>query len=119
MHRAVTQTLHICQSCLPIKDASPPSDADLISLQEKLQAAGLDISVRSVDCLNVCNAPAALSLQAPKRASYVFSGVDIQSDSDDILATCIEHLKSDAGWITQAMACGRLRFCLVARIPSA
>lgn len=115
----MAQLLHICQSCLPTADAVPPSDADLAVLENKLQDAGLDISVKPVDCLNICDAPAALSLQAPKRASYVFSGLNIQTDADDILATCQQHLEAEAGWIKEAMACGRLRFCLVARIPSA
>lgn len=112
------QTLHICQSCIATQKAKPPTSNELAALQEKLSSAGLDVSVKSVDCLNVCDAPAAVSLQALGKASYVFSDIDITTDAEDIISTCQQHLAADNGWIVDALACGRLRFCLVARLPS-
>ena len=114
----MTQMLHICQSCLATKSAKPPSDEALVDLQSKISASGLDVMVQPVDCLNVCDAPTAIALQAPGKASYVFSGIDVSADADDILATCIVHGEAEAGWITNALGCGRLRFCLVARLPA-
>ena len=114
----MTQILHICQSCLATKSAKPPSDEALADLQSKFSATGMDVIVKPVDCLNVCDAPAAIALQAPGKASYVFSGVDVSGDADDILATCEAHAEAESGWISNALGCGRLRFCLVARVPA-
>lgn len=114
----MSQILHICQSCLGTDTAKPPSDRELAALQAKFIAADMNVTVARVDCLNVCDAPAAISLQAADKASYVFSGIDITADAEDIVATCKAHAKAEMGWITDASECGRLRFCLVARLPS-
>ena len=50
-------------------------------------------------------------------ASYVFSGVSLSADLDDIVATCRVYAESPEGIITDAHACGRLRELLVARLP--
>ena len=112
------QILHICTNCLPTDTASAPDDTNLVALQNKLQASGLDIIVKPVDCLNVCSAPAAMSLQAAGLASYVFSDINVEEDGEAILATCKAHLNAESGWIEDATQCGRLRFCLVARLPA-
>lgn len=110
----MTQILHICQSCV----SGAPSDEALAALQASLTKAGVDAAVRSADCLGVCKAPTCLSLQDAGRASYVFSSVDLKTDTDDIIATCQHYAGAEAGWIEDARACGRLRNCLVARLPA-
>lgn len=85
-----------------------------------MQAADLpyDITIEDVECMGGCDQPASIGLQAPNRASYVFSGVDVQKDADDILTTCTAYLEAKDGWIENALSCGRLRHLLRARIPA-
>ncbi len=103
--------LHLCSTCradpLPLED-----------LAEALAAAGIAAEVRLQPCLNVCAAPVALSLQGPGRATCLFSGVDPVADRDDIVATLRAWHDAPAGWIADARPCGRLRHCLVGRVPA-
>lgn len=85
-----------------------------------LAAAGLaeQVTVARAACLGNCAEPRSLALQGPGRASYVFSGLDLQQDAGDIAATCAAYLQAPMGWIEDARPCGRLRLCLRARIPA-
>lgn len=76
------------------------------------------LKVSSVECMGACDTPLALALQGTQRATYLFAGIDVKSDKDDIVATCRTYLDSPAGWIEDARPCGRLRLCLRARIPA-
>ena len=80
----------------------------------------MDARVEIADhaCFSGCAEPTALALQGQGRASYVFSGLDVVADADDIAATCKTYLDSPKGWIEDARPCGRLRMCLRARIPA-
>ena len=69
-------------------------------------------------CLGVCSAPTSLTLQSEKRASYIFTDIDLKRDQADIIATCRLYLDSDNGWIEDARECGRLRHLLHAKIPA-
>jgi len=107
--------LLLCATC---STAEYARDRDAAA--NALDSAGLgdQVMIESVACLGGCEEPASIGLQAPSRASYVFSGVDTVSDASDIAATCRTYLAADKGWIEDARACGRLRFCLRARIPA-
>lgn len=85
-----------------------------------LARAELDRHVSVVEhaCFSGCSEPVAIALQAEGRGSYVFSGVNVARDADDIAATCRTYLDSPKGWIEDARPCGRLRMCLRARIPA-
>lgn len=103
-------TLSLCRLC---------SEAGLLeALRRRIAACDLAgrIRVADSDCLGPC-APLALCLHGPERAGYVFAGLDAQADADDILATCRVWLAAERGWIEDARPCGRLRFCLTARVP--
>ncbi|WP_226688257.1 DUF1636 family protein [Ruegeria arenilitoris] len=108
--------LLICSSCAGTRDRV----AERQAVDNALVRAGLNGRVVISDhaCFSGCAEPTALALQAAGRASYVFSGVDIVTDAEDIVATCKAYLDSPAGWIEDARPCGRLRMCLRARIPA-
>ncbi len=108
--------LLICSSCTGERDR----DAERQAVQAALGRAGLAGRVHLAEhaCFSSCETPTALSLQGQGMASYVFSGIDVIADADDIAATCRTYLDSPAGWIEDARLCGRLRMCLRARIPA-
>ena len=62
--------------------------------------------------------PTAISFRAKGKAAYLFSGIDPATDHDDILAFADLYQAADDGWIEDARPCGRLRFCLIGRIPA-
>ena len=106
--------LDICRECVPL-DAE---DA-LAELQKKLARQLADqVSIRLAPCIERCDAPCAMTLQSAQGAGYVFSGINLAADADDIVETCRAYLSSKDGWIEDARPCGRLRFCLAARLPA-
>ena len=105
--------LTLCRLCKP--DALDRQTEDL---RAALAGAGLDVEVRGQDCLNACPKSQAVAVQGRGRAVYVFDGVDPDADRDDILATLRAYLAARGGWIENAEACGRLRFCLRSRVAA-
>ncbi|MFZ5964701.1 DUF1636 family protein [Thalassococcus sp. BH17M4-6] len=105
--------LRLCESCQPDRSAVAP-------LQVAIDAAGLDVPVRVVaqTCMNGCARPVSLAIQGRGRATCFFNGVDPVKDRDDIVATLRCYLQSPKGWIEDARPCGRLRLCLVGRVPA-
>ncbi len=113
----VAQTrILICNSCSGTRDR----DAERQAVARALAEAGLAERIELAEhaCFNGCQDPVALALQGAGMASYVFSGVDVVADADDIAATCQTYLDSPTGWIEDARPCGRLRLCLRTRIPA-
>ncbi len=108
--------LLICNSCSGTRDHAAEKQA----VQAALTRAGVEDQVVQTDhaCFSSCDEPTALALQSEERASYVFSGIKVVADADDIAATCKTYLNSPKGWIEDARPCGRLRMCLRARIPA-
>lgn len=104
--------LHVCASCLPAERA----EQVVMALQRALPSTA---RVAASDCLGPCDGPVALALDGEGRASYVFAGVSLPEDLDDLRATCRAYLHCPAGWIEDARPCGRLRFLLRARVPAA
>lgn len=103
--------LHLCAPCLG--DGAATAAA---AVGRALGAAGLPARVEAGPCLGPCDRPVALSLQGGG-AAYVFAGVHLPEDADDLVATCRACLDSPGGWIENARPCGRLRFCLHVRVP--
>lgn len=104
-------TLSLCRLC---------GGAGLLDgLRRRIDTSDLAcrIRVEDSDCLGPC-APLTLCLHGPGRAGYVFAGLDAEADAGDILATCRAWLAAEQGWIEDARPCGRLRFCLTARVPA-
>ncbi|MTI03861.1 DUF1636 domain-containing protein [Roseibium sp. RKSG952] len=108
--------LLICTSCSGTRDR----DAERQAVQAALTGIDLaaEIEIAEHACFSGCSEPTSIALQGEGMASYVFSGIDIVADADDIAATCRAYLDSPAGWIEDARPCGRLRLCLRARIPA-
>ena len=106
--------LHLCLDCL--KTDGPRA---VEHLQSALDAAlPGQVAVTLAPCLDRCDPPAAMALQRSEGAGYVFVGVSPETDESDIIATCRAYLNSPNGWIDDARPCGRLRFCLAARLPA-
>lgn len=76
-----------------------------------------DVSALATGCLGVCADPVTVAVQAAGRATYVFSGLGVE-DAGDIAAFVAAYLAADAGWIEDARPLGRLRHCLVTRVPA-
>ncbi|MBO0345259.1 DUF1636 family protein [Roseibium sp. CAU 1637] len=107
--------LHLCSTC----DAGR-SQEDLMLMQRTFAQARLPrpVTVLTQPCMNVCSEPVTLSLQGQGLATCIFSGVQVEKDIDDLVATVRCWVEAPAGWIDNALACGRLRFCLKARVPA-
>lgn len=103
--------LQICQGC---------GAGDVAPLEQAIDAAGLagQVSVVTQPCMNGCARPTSLALQGQGRATCFFAGVDPVAHRDDIVATVRAYLAAPGGWIENARQCGRLRFCLVGRVPA-
>ncbi|QFU09735.1 hypothetical protein PARPLA_00702 [Rhodobacteraceae bacterium THAF1] len=99
--------LHLCATCRP--------DTETSALRAAL---GDTADLRLHDCLNVCNRPTALSIQGNGTA-YLFADVDPETDADDIAATVRTYANAPSGNINDARPCGRLRHCLIGKIPAA
>ena len=107
--------LHLCASC------AFNAGGAVAALDRALSGAGLGfrITVSAASCLGPCDAPFVLALQGRGRAAYVFAGVRLPGDLEDVVATCHAYLASPSGWIEDARPCGQLRFCLRTRVPAA
>ena len=105
--------LLLCETCAP--SATPGAIAALNTLFEQ---DGISARVRAQSCMNGCAKPSSLALCGARRATYFFRDIDPVSDAPDILATTRAYLSAPDGWIVDARVCGRLRLCLVGRVPS-
>jgi len=76
------------------------------------------VQVRQQSCMNGCAKPISMSLQGHGMATYFFSNIDVETDRNDIVKTLRSYIDSPNGWIEDARSCGRLRLCLVGRVPS-
>lgn len=103
--------LHLCQGC---------GSFDLTDLRRSIDAAFSPEQVRIVaqSCMNGCANPVSMGLQSAGRATCFFAGVNPKTDVDDIVSTLCAYLDARQGWIEDARSCGRLRFCLVGRVPA-
>lgn len=75
------------------------------------------VAVQVVECLNVCDKPVAMALRGPGKDVYLFSGVLPETDLDDTVALARLYSAAEGGAITDARPAGRLRLCLLGRVP--
>jgi len=68
-------------------------------------------------CLSVCSDPVTVAAQGVGRATYVFSGLT-PADVGDVVAFAAAYEAAELGWIEDARPLGRLRMCLVTRVPA-
>lgn len=106
--------LHLCQGC------GRTDLADLADLESAIDGAFAARQVRIVTqpCMNGCARPVSMALQSAGRSTYFFAGVDPATDIPDIVATLRAYIDAPQGWIEDARPCGRLRLCLVGRVPT-
>ena len=76
----------------------------------------VEIPVEEVECLNICDNPVSMALRGPGRDVYLLAGIQ-DSDLDDAEALVALWLSDPQGKIEDARPAGRLRFCLVGRVP--
>jgi predicted metal-binding protein len=105
--------IHLCAPCLAGRTAEA-----VAGVARALDDGALAALVEVGPCLGPCGRPVALSLQG-NGAACVFAGVRLPGDIGDLVATCRAYRDAPGGWIEDARPCGRLRFCLHARIPGA
>jgi predicted metal-binding protein len=77
-----------------------------------------DFNIETFECMSACANPTAISFRAKGKAAYMLSGIDPVKDRQDILAFARLYIAAKDGWIEDARPCGRLRHCLLGRIPA-
>ena len=75
------------------------------------------VIVETAACMNQCDAPVSLALRGPGRDVYLFAGVDPETDLEDAAALARIYAEAEGGTIEDARPAGRLRHCLVGRVP--
>ncbi|WP_093120243.1 DUF1636 family protein [Salinihabitans flavidus] len=115
----MSHVIHICESCA--RAGQPPEGREFAeALRRALEADdGLcGVEVRGAECMNICDDPVSLALRAPGKPAYLFSGIRPQEDLDDVLELLRLYCHAGPKGITDARPAGRLRFCLVGRVPA-
>lgn len=103
----------VCTTC-----AAPGEEPRGASLADAVRARlGDGFVVEPHACLSMCAEPQAVAFRAPGKAAYLFAGLE-EADTDDIAAFARLWADAPDGWIEDARAAGRLRFCLKGRIPA-
>ena len=115
-------TVFICSTCRSEAEASPKGAAlanDLKSIFANADEAAIrNFNIETFECMSACSKPVAISFRAEGKAAYMFAGIDPATDQRDILAFARLYAMAKDGWIEDARPCGRLRFCLLGRIPA-
>ena len=110
----MAQRIVVCTSCEGTDGA-----AFAARLRDGLVARGLALDVQEHDCLSNCGKPQSLAFAGDGKATYLFGEIDPRRDLDDALAFAAMYDASPDGWIEDARGAGRLRFCLIGRVPAA
>ncbi|WP_083225691.1 DUF1636 family protein [Neptunicoccus sediminis] len=110
----------VCATCRNKGEADFAGPELAKALRDSFAADPLlqDFTVETHDCLSACAKPNSLSFRADGKAAYLFAGVDPVADRSDIAAFARLYAQSGDGWIEDARPAGRLRFCLIGRIPA-
>ncbi|HAJ84828.1 MAG TPA: hypothetical protein DCM25_08735 [Rhodobacteraceae bacterium] len=106
----------ICDTCTA-KGAAPGGTAWADHLSIAVVGSGLDVDVTTTSCLNMCDSPVSFALQGPGKATYLFTGADPETDTQDMLELLKLYLDAPDGWVSEAQTAGRLRLCLRGRVP--
>lgn len=84
-------------------------------LAERLEG---EAEVRLVECLNACARPLALAVTGEGKATYLFAGVDPEAQAEEVAAFLDLYRNAPGGEVADARPAGRLRVCLLGRIPA-
>ena len=106
---AMADRISICAGCL-----GAGAEALAATLRARVPAA----EVALASCMNVCGQPATVSLRAEGKAAYLFAGVDVAGQIEEIVAMAGLYAAAPDGMIEDARPLGDLRLCLVGRIPA-
>ncbi len=102
----------ICSSC-----RTTDGPAKGAALAETLRSR-VTAEVATTDCMIVCGNPVTVSFRATGKAAYLFSGVDPDTQADEIVEFARLYALADDGLVRDVRSIGQLRFCLVGRIPA-
>ncbi len=78
-------------------------------------AEGIDVQISA--CLNVCSQPLTVAARATGKEAYLFAGVTPE-DADAVATFARMWQAAPDGAIADARPLGRLRSCLIGRIPA-
>jgi predicted metal-binding protein len=120
--KLLRHTVFICSTCRADDETAPKGEALATALKAIFANAKepeiRDFNIETFECMSACANPTAISFRAKGKAAYMFSGIDPLTDQQDILAFARLYIGAKDGWIEDARPCGRLRFCLLGRIPA-
>ena len=101
----------ICESC---QSGGAPKGAALADqLRSMVQA-----EVATTDCMIVCGKPVTVSFRSTGKAAYLFSGVDPDSQAEEIAEFARLYAEAEDGIVNDVRSIGQLRFCFIGRIPA-
>lgn len=115
---ALADQIIICETCHAADGM--PEGGDFADQLRRLARGDPDLSkleILTTPCLNVCSTPLAMALRGDAKDVYLFAGVTPQTDVADTMALLRLYALAPAGTITDARAAGRLRHCLIGRVP--
>ncbi|SLN59774.1 hypothetical protein PEL8287_03238 [Roseovarius litorisediminis] len=87
-------------------------------LRTALAGRGMAFDVQDHDCMSNCGRPLSVAFSAPDKATYLFGDINPDTDMADTLAFAALYAASPDGWIEDARPAGRLRHCLIGRVPA-
>ncbi|MDX1785848.1 DUF1636 domain-containing protein [Roseovarius sp. ZX-A-9] len=109
----MTHRIVICSTC-----DGADGKAFAAAVRDALAAAGLEYDVGDWDCMSNCARPLSVAFRATGKATYLFGDVVPATDLADLTAFARMYAASPDGWIEDARGAGRLRHCLVGRVPA-
>lgn len=110
----MAQRIVVCTTC-----EGSDGIAFAARLRDGLAVRGLALDVQEHECMSNCSKPQSLAFAGDGKATYLFAEIDPAKDLDDTLAFAAMYDASPDGWIEDARGAGRLRFCLIGRVPAA
>ncbi|WP_073198543.1 DUF1636 family protein [Roseovarius marisflavi] len=108
MHRIV-----VCSTC-----DGTDGKSFAAALRAALAERAMAFEVQDHECMSNCGRPLSVAFSAPGKATYLFGDIDTTRDLADTLAFATLYAGCADGWIEDARAAGRLRHCLVGRVPA-
>lgn len=103
----------VCSTC-----EGADGKAFAAALRAALAVAGVSYEVRDWNCMANCGRPLSVAYKAPGKATYLFGDIDPARDLADAVAFAHMYTASADGWIEDARGAGRLRHCLIGRVPA-
>jgi predicted metal-binding protein len=109
----MTHRITVCSTC-----QGADGKGFAAELRVALAKTDLEYELRDFDCMSNCARPLSVAFTAPGKATYLFGDVDTARDLEDVIAFASLYAASPDGWIEDARPAGRLRHCLIGRVPA-